>query len=133
MPRLCSSPAHPGTVFLSMWDSWSTGAVYASGDAGASWTGTGWQGGTVIDIACDAQDSQVLYVAQAGSEPVVRSDDQGATFTPFDSGLESAGTPTALALSQTGAPMLYLASVHGSYATAVPGGVDDTIFADGFE
>ena len=132
MPRLCSSAANPGTVFLSMWDSWSTGAVYSSSDAGATWTGTGWQGGTVIDLACDAHDAQVLYVAQAANDQVVRSDDQGATFTPFDTGLESAGTPTALALSQAGAPMLYLAGTHGSYVTAVPGG-NDTIFADGFD
>ena len=52
-PRLCSSPANPGMVFMSMWDSWSTGAVYRSSDNGDTWTTTGWLGGNVFDIACD--------------------------------------------------------------------------------
>ena len=132
-PRLCSSPANPGMVFMSMWDSWSTGAVYRSSDNGDTWTTTGWHGGNVFDIACDQQDMHGLYVAQSAADQVVHSTDQGTTFAPFASGLELAGTPTELAMSRTGAPLLYLAGTHGSYVTARDGAVNDTIFADGFD
>ena len=132
-PRLCASAANPGVVLMSMWDTWGTGAIYRSGDDGANWTGTGWSGSTVADIACDPQDAQRLYVAQAGVDAVVMSTDQGASFTPFASGLANAGNPAELALSRAGTPLLYLAGTHGSFVTAREGSIEDTIFADGFD
>lgn len=132
-PRVCASAANPGVVFMSMWDTWGTGAVYRTDDDGTSWTGTGWSGSTVADIACDQQDAQRLYVAQAGVDAVVTSTDQGASFTPFASGLANAGNPAELALSKAGPPLLYLAGTHGSFVTAREGSIEDAIFADGFD
>lgn len=131
-PRLCASAATPGTVYMSMWDSWSTGAIYRTDDNGDNWTPTGWAGGNAIDIACDQHDAQVLYVAQNGVDPVLRSADQGATFAAFSTGLEGAGTLTGLALSKIGAPLLYLGGTHGSFVTA-RSDVPDVILANGFD
>lgn len=132
-PRACASAANPGTVFMSMWDTWGTGAVYRSDDDGASWTSTGWSGSPVADVACDQQDAQRLYVAQAGVDLVVQSTDQGASFAAFATGLANAGNPAELALSKAGTPLLYFAGSHGSYVTAREGSVADAIFADGFD
>ena len=63
-----------------------------------------------------------------------RSDDQGVTFTPFDTGLDSAGGPRELAITaDAGAPRLLMATSKGSYATDIPAGGPDEIFADGFD
>jgi photosystem II stability/assembly factor-like uncharacterized protein len=132
-PRTCASAANPGTVFMSMWDTWGTGALYRSDDDGASWTSTGWAGSPVADVACDQQDAQRLYVAQAGVDLVVQSTDEGASFAPFAGGLANAGAPAELALSRSGTPLLYLAGSHGAYVTAREGSVADVIFADGFD
>lgn len=131
-PRLCTSAADPTAVYMSMWDTWGSGAVYRSDDNGGVWASTGWSGGTTIDIACDQDDAQVLYVAQSGADKVVRSHDQGATFSAFASGLDAAGEAMELALSRSGAPRLYLAAAHGGFVTA-RSGPDDTIFANGFD
>jgi cation diffusion facilitator CzcD-associated flavoprotein CzcO len=90
-------------------------------------------GNSAADIACDQQDAQRLYVAQAGVDVVVQSTDQGASFTPFAAGLANAGSPAGLALSKAGTPLLYLAGTHGSYVTAREGSIEDVIFADGFD
>jgi len=133
MGRLCASAAAPGPVFLSIWDSWGTGALYRTDDDGATWVSTGWSGGNAFDVACDQEDPQVLYVAQSGADTVVRSADGGATFAPYATGLAQAGTPSALALSQTGTPLIYLSGTHGSFVSARSGGAPDRIFADGFD
>lgn len=133
MPRLCASAANPGAVYLSMYDSWSTGAIYTSTDAGDSWSSTGWSGNPVRDLACDQDDAQGLYIALEGADRVQRSTDRGATFASFSTGLDGGGMPAELALSKTGAPLLYYAGSQGGFITARDGGVADRIFADGFD
>lgn len=131
--RLCASAANPGEVYLSIYDSWSSGAIYTSTDAGAGWTSTGWSGMPVRDLACDQDTAQGLYVALEGDVRVQRSSDGGAMFVRFSDGLDGAGMPAELALSKTGAPLLYYAGSQGGFVTARDGGVADRIFADGFD
>lgn len=130
-PRLCASASEPPALFLALATDWSAGGVLRSDDAGATWTPTAWQGTTIADIACDPNDAEVLYLAQVGGGArVARSDDAGASASPFDSGLETAGWPRELAFADGGARLL-LATTQGSHATAL--GDRDTIFADGFD
>jgi photosystem II stability/assembly factor-like uncharacterized protein len=133
LPRLCTSLANPGTVYMSAALDFSTSTVYETGDAGATWTSTGWSGALIADIACDPSDANVLYAAQATGAKAARSDDAGATFTDFDTGLDNAGGPRDLAITAGDAPRLLMATSRGSYATPIPGGVADHIFADGFD
>ena len=110
------------------------GTVFHTEDAGASWTSTNWTGALIADIACDPADANVLYVAQASGAPAARSDDRGVTFTSFDTGLGNAGAPRDLAITADAtAPRLLMATSKGSYATPIPAGVTDRIFADGFD
>ncbi len=134
-PRLCTSLANPGTIWMSLATDASHSGVYHTEDAGASWSSTGWTGDFIADIACDPSDPQVLYVAQGTGAKAARSADQGATFTDFDTGLDNAGGPRDIAITaDTSAPRLLMATSKGSYATPIPGGgVTDRIFADGFD
>ena len=135
LPRLCTSLANPGTIYMSVATDFSHGSVFHTEDAGASWTSTGWAGDLIADIACDPSDAQVLYVAQGTGAKAARSADQGVTFTAFDAGLDNAGGPRDIAITaDTSAPRLLMATSKGSYATPIPGGgVTDRIFADGFD
>src|SRR5206468_4528698 len=65
-------------------------------------------------------DDQVLFISLPieGSQ-VVRSQDGGATFLPFASGLEGVTAPRDLAFA--GNSRLLLASSTGSYATSLEG------------
>lgn len=133
VPHLCSSPANPGTVFLSIWQSFSIGAIYTTTDDGDSWSPTGWQGGSIYDLVCDQDNPDIMYIAQSGANSVAKSSDQAVSFTPYADGLDEAGTPTELALSRAGTPLLYLSSPHGTYVTPREGSPDDRIFANGFD
>jgi hypothetical protein len=132
-PMLCGSPGHPQTLFMGTATGWTAGDVLRSDDGGANWTPTGWTGAAVVDLVCDPLDDHVLYLALNGSTRAMRSADQGVTFSAFASGLETAGFPRALAITQapgSGARLL-MATDKGSYATPLPAG--DVIFADGFD
>jgi hypothetical protein len=135
LPRLCTSLANPGTIWMSVATDFSHGTVFHTEDAGASWTSTGWAGDLIADIACDPSDANVLYIAQGTGAKAARSDDQGVTFTDFDTGLDNAGGPRDIAITaDTSAPRLLMATSKGSYATPIPGGgITDRIFADGFD
>ena len=134
IPRLCTSLATPGSIFMSSATDFSHSTVFHTEDAGATWTSTGWSGDVIADIACDPSNANVLYAAQGTGALAARSDDQGVTFTPFDTGLDNAGGPRDLAITADGgAPRLLMATSKGSYATPIPGGVLDRIFADGFD
>ena len=65
-------------------------------------------------IAFDA--SGALYIAQGGAIGVLRSEDQGATFAPFDGGLENAGNVTRLAYAAGSPARLLLATSTGAFA-----------------
>jgi len=116
-PRLCASPSDPQTLFISAWLSFQSGGLFRTTDSGATWASTGWTGNqTVGDVACHPVDDQTLFVTQlSGGDAVLRSQDGGATFTPFANGLENAVAPRELAFA--GSSRLLLASAKGSYAT----------------
>jgi photosystem II stability/assembly factor-like uncharacterized protein len=116
-PRLCASPSDPQTLFISAWLSFQSGGLFRTTDGGVNWTSTGWTGNqTVGDVACHPIDDQTLFVTQlSGGDAVLRSQDGGATFTPFANGLENAVAPRELAFA--GNSRLLLASAKGSYGT----------------
>ena len=126
-PRLCAPPGDPEVFFLSFWTSPPAGKLFRTVDGGATWTPTGWTGAPIIDLACDPSSAQKLYVAEYGTERAAASVDGGVTFTPYDSGLESALTPRELAV---GGARLFLASRSGAYETGL---ILDELLADGFE
>lgn len=132
-PHLCASPQHSRSFFLIALDDSSRGELYHTTDAGLSWNSTGWIGGVTKGIVCDPNAENVLYIAQFAPPRVSRSNDQGSTFTPFDAGLEFAGSPTTIAVAhaQSASPRLLLSTDRGSYATIITAA--DTIFGDGFE
>lgn len=133
-PHLCQTAGTPSALYLAAASDASNGALYRSGDAGASWTATDWSGPVAADVACDPLDEQVLYLAQSGPNRVVRSGDGGDTFAPFDAGLSGASSATQLAAAAAdGATQLFLSTMSGSYSTAAPVPADDTIFEDGFD
>ena len=102
--------------------------MHTSGDAGVTWTNNGYAGARVVDVACDQLDDQVLYIAQGGVIRALRSEDQGASFAPFDGGLENAGNATDLAYAAGSPPRLLLATSTGAFlrdlATACPWDLD---------
>jgi photosystem II stability/assembly factor-like uncharacterized protein len=116
-PRLCASPSNPQTLLISGWLSFQSAGLFRTTDSGATWTSTGWTGNqTVGDVACHPSDDQTLFVTQlSGGDAVLRSQDGGATFSPFANGLENAVAPRELAFA--GSSRLLLASAKGSYGT----------------
>ena len=116
-PRLCASPSDPQTLLISGWLSFQSGGLFRTTDDGVTWASTGWTGSqTVGDVACDPADDQLLFVTQlSGGDAVLRSQDGGATFSPFSNGLENVVAPRELAFA--GDSRLLLASAKGSYAT----------------
>jgi photosystem II stability/assembly factor-like uncharacterized protein len=131
-PKLCTPVGHAQTFFLGAANGWATADVLRSNDGGVTWTPTGWTGATIADIACDAVDPDVLYVAQSSGTPVMRSTDQGASFAAFADGLGAVGAPSELAIARAGNDMrLLMATGKGSYVTPLE--VGDAIFANGFD
>ena len=118
-PRLCASPTDPQTLVVSASISVASVGLFRTTDAGATWISTGWTGSaTVGDVACHPVDDQTLFVTQlSGADAVLRSEDGGATFSPFANGLENVVSPRELAFA--GNSELLLASAKGSYATAL--------------
>jgi len=116
-PRLCGSPADPQILFMSAWLSFQSGGLFRTTDGGATWASTGWTGSqTVGDVACHPIDDQAIFVTQlSGGDAVLRSQDGGATFSPFSNGLGNVVAPRELAFA--GDSRLVLASAKGSYAT----------------
>ncbi|HEY8472186.1 MAG TPA: hypothetical protein VIL37_06060, partial [Natronosporangium sp.] len=129
-PRVCVPADSPDTLYVSAWLNWDAGGLFRSTDAGQSWQSTGWSGGPVLDLACDPADDQVLYLSLALGGPVARSADQGATFTPFSTGIEHVTTPDDLAFA--GVTRLLLASRQGSYGTVIreDGGGGEPVVCD---
>jgi photosystem II stability/assembly factor-like uncharacterized protein len=116
-PRLCASPTNPQTLLVSAWLSFQSGGLFRTTDGGVTWASTGFTGNqTLGDVACHPTDDQTLFVTQlSGGDAVLRSQDGGATFSPFANGLENAVAPRELAFA--GNSRLLLASAKGSFAT----------------
>ncbi len=113
---LCASPSDVNRFYISDGDVGAgLGGVHTSGDAGVTWANNGYTGARVVDIACDQIDDQVLYIAQGGVVRALRSEDQGASFAPFDGGLENAGNLTDLAYAAGSPPRLLLATSTGAF------------------
>jgi photosystem II stability/assembly factor-like uncharacterized protein len=121
-PRLCASPTTPQTLLVSAWLSFQSGGLFRTTDGGMTWASTGFTGNqTLGDVACHPTDDQTLFVTQlSGGDAVLRSQDGGATFSPFANGLENAVAPRELAFA--GDSRLLLASAKGSYATSLATG-----------
>jgi photosystem II stability/assembly factor-like uncharacterized protein len=110
---------------LAVWTSFLGSArVYRSVD-GASWQATAWNGPVTSDIACDPTIANRLYLSMLAAPWVLRSDDQGGTFTPFDAGLEGITRTRALHVFGT---RLQLASANGAFDADL-----DRLHTDGFE
>ncbi|MBL8862220.1 MAG: hypothetical protein JNK02_09420 [Planctomycetes bacterium] len=91
--------------------------LYLSYDGGLSWTATGFVG-QVFEVAAAAYDPSEVYIAQSGAVRVRASEDLGATFTPFDTGLPAGEFPRDLQHARApGVSKLYFAGSKGSYAT----------------
>src|SRR5438874_1764668 len=120
-PRLCASPTDPQAFYLSAWLSFSSSGLFRTSDGGVNWASTGWTGNALAaDVACHPADDQMLFISlPSGGSQVVRSQDGGATFLPFASGLEGVTAPRDLAFA--GPSRLLLASSTGSYATPLAG------------
>jgi len=118
-PRLCASPNDPQAFHLSGWLNFGSSSLFHTTDGGVTWASTGWTGvGNAGDVACHP-NLPLLFISMQTNQDVgpqvVRSEDGGATFTPFADGLEGVITPRELAFA--GYPRLLLASGKGSYGT----------------
>jgi len=129
--ELAVSPADPNTFFLADGDTGTgNGGVFKSTDAGQTWSSTGYVG-PIRSLRTDPADDQVLYAVPGSASPkLLRSVDQGATFEPFDDGLEAISTGLDLAMAGGVSRRLLLASRGGVYATVLgpPQVVDRHIF-----
>ena len=115
-PDLCAVSVDPQVFYLSAWPDFSSTFLFRTSDGGVTWQSTGWTGsGLTGDLVCDPVNDQVLYISlQSEGSQVARSEDGGATFTPFANGLEGVAAPRDLAFA--GTVRLLLASDQGSYA-----------------
>lgn len=116
---LCNAPDDLDTFYMADGDVHAGGGgVFKTTDAGLSWASTGYVSTGTFDIVCDPSDAQVLYVMRRFNQnlpvEVFRSVDRGATFSPFDNGLEAVGAGRDLAFSSS-APTLLLATATGAY------------------
>ena len=92
-----------------------TGAVYKTTDAGISWTSQGFTG-RARDIVTDPLHPMRLFIAASAGAKVQVSEDDGATFSSFDSGMVGAGWVRDLKLAPGACHTLLLATTTGAYA-----------------
>lgn len=121
-------PGEPGTIYYA--DAYyanPTGGLYRSTDAGLTWASTGYDGtGTVGGVVCDPERPGVVYILRPNPEKVLISGDAGATFLPFNTGLELVGSTNRVAHA-TDPSRLLLATTTGACATVLldPAGVGE--------
>ncbi|MFG0326962.1 MAG: GC-type dockerin domain-anchored protein [Phycisphaerales bacterium JB037] len=120
---LATSPTDPQTIFYADGDTGTgNGGVWVSTNAGQSWSKTAYVGG-VRDLEVDPNDASVLYAMQFSVPRVIRSEDGGDSFAPFDDGLATAGNSRGLSMNgPASAPKLLFASSTGSYALDLDAG-----------
>ncbi|WP_117672737.1 hypothetical protein [Micromonospora sp. MW-13] len=124
-PQLCAAASDPSTLYLigtATTNPAVTAPLYRATGGGMTWQPTGWVGGALtVDLACDPIDGGGIYVAQQQANArVIRSNDGGATFTPFGTGLEGLSLPMAFGFA--GQSRMLLASGKGGYAIDIPRG-----------
>ncbi len=128
--RLCISVSDPGMVYLSAGLANWSGRVFRSVDAGRSWQARGSEGAWILDIGCDPDRSDALFVVRAGStsQParVEYSEDGGTRFTAADAGLPSvlAATQLLITASANGGSELMLATGQGAYLARTGAAID---------
>src|SRR4029453_5410118 len=100
-PDLSAGVGNPQLFYLSAWPNFSSTFLFRTTDGGVTWQSTGWTGnGLSGDLVCDPVNNQVLYISlQSEGSQVARSEDGGASFTPFANGLEGVATPRDLAFA----------------------------------
>jgi len=117
---LAPSPTDINTFFLADNDfGQGNGGVHVTTDAGQTWASTGFVQ-QLLDLAADQNDDQVLYALQFSDPKVLRSDDQGATFSAFDEGLGLAGASRSLTFVDAPRPRLLMSSGTGVFARDLP-------------
>ena len=115
---LAASPSGPSTFYLSNSGNGAQ-AVYESLDEGQSWTGTGALG-SANEVATDSSDPAILYIARnPGPNRVLASDNSGASFAAYDTGLAGAGFVRDLQRTPGTGRELLLATQTGSYSTPI--------------
>ena len=123
---LCASPADANLLHFADRGA-GPGGLYRSVDGGQVWVETGVLSAPVLDVDCDPVDDQVLYALQGTT--VLRSQDGGAGFAPFEEGLPAGAGPQAMTFA--GPSRLLLSTLVGTFARQVAG--PQEIFRDGFE
>jgi len=104
------------TVYLANSASPSASGLFSGG---LGWVATGFVG-QVYEVQAARYSSNGVFIAQAGAVRVLASEDNGATFTPYATGLPAAEFPRDLQYARSGgASALYLAGTKGSYSTQV--------------
>ncbi len=118
---LCGSPGDVNTFYMADRDLGAgLGGVHRTTNGGQTWSNTGYTGAIVLDVACDENDDQVLYIGLFGADRVRRSVNAGATFDLFNTGLASAGSVQDVDYAAGPAPRLLLATTTGAYARDLP-------------
>jgi hypothetical protein len=115
---LSASAANPGVLYISNSEAANKPAVYRSLDAGLTWTSTGFLG-QALAVAADQHVAGTLYIAQFDATKVRASIDDGATFTPYGTGLAAAGFLRDLRPSLGTAAQILAVATTGSYVTDV--------------
>jgi hypothetical protein len=124
---LSGSASVQSTLYVSN-SVFSGNGVFKSLDSGVSWTPTGFIG-AVQEVLTDASDPQILYATpQSGTPRVLASTNDGASFSPYDTGLAGAGFARDLQRSSTS---LLLATSTGTFSNAVGSPFTGYCFGDG--
>jgi hypothetical protein len=112
---LCPSPADPMTFYFAD-DDFGAGGLWVTTNAGQTWANTGYTT-RALRVERDPARANVLYVAQFNSPWVLVSEDSGATFSPFSSGLSAIGFARDLFYAPGSVDHLLLATTTGAYST----------------
>ncbi len=103
--RLVANRAYPNRVYAATWD-----GLFRSDDAAESWRRLAFEGKSVWDVLIDPRDAKTLYATV--NDTVMRSDDEGRTWTAVKATTRRPGTPMLLAMS-AGSPVGFYVGVEG--------------------
>ena len=115
---LSVDPDDPMTVYLGDGSTNPPGSgLYVSHDGGKIWTNTGYTGQTIFDVLVNPRRGENIYIIQWNSPVMLVSNNYGASFTSFNTGL--AGGLRTLAFADDYFPRLLASTTTGSYATDI--------------